>query len=539
MDKTDFKEVAAAALNAADGLLAEWLPGGKYRGHEYVACNPTRADQKAGSFTINTHSGVWSDFATGDSGGDLISLYAYLFCSGRQGDALQAVAERLRVGNFAKADRQPYSAAAKKGDNKHPVAPFDEAHLAALPLSRAYDFARRGREEGFRAVYRDAEGRPLCVVQRFFDEGGGKTDLPFALCYDGGRREYVWSNRRIADPQPLFGLDDLAARPSDGVLLVEGEKCRLAAREYARQRQLVAVSWLGGSSGWKKANWQPLAGRDVVIWPDCDSQRQPLTRKEAADGLRLEDKPYLPWHEQPGMKAALGIAEKLHGMGCRVKMVKVPEPGLWPAGYDIADALEVGAAFCPSIGDILIDSPEDGVFRRLSADAAHAAEDGAGNGWRDDELVDSDERESAMLADLLENYRQIGQKQKVVNYQTGETFTRAQLVRAFSELSVNCWFRADVRKIISEVQAEIHIKQCKLKAKAEYDRLGGMLDRYIYLDGTTDAYDTALDMVVSLAAVKAANAEDFEDWNRSEQRMVCPIKNLVFEPALVKGVLKD
>ena len=45
-------------------------------GHEYVARNPTRADRRPGSFKINLRTGRWADFATGDKGGDPVSLAA-------------------------------------------------------------------------------------------------------------------------------------------------------------------------------------------------------------------------------------------------------------------------------------------------------------------------------------------------------------------------------------------------------------------------------------------------------------------------------
>ena len=40
----DFSNISQAALNAAETLLAGWLPNGKRDGHEYKALNPTRAD---------------------------------------------------------------------------------------------------------------------------------------------------------------------------------------------------------------------------------------------------------------------------------------------------------------------------------------------------------------------------------------------------------------------------------------------------------------------------------------------------------------
>jgi|GEM_PF-782095 len=54
------------------------LPHGRCEGQEYVALNPTRHDNKLGSFRINLITGQWQDFATSDKGSDIVSLYAYL-----------------------------------------------------------------------------------------------------------------------------------------------------------------------------------------------------------------------------------------------------------------------------------------------------------------------------------------------------------------------------------------------------------------------------------------------------------------------------
>jgi hypothetical protein len=59
-------------------FIRNLLPNGKVEANEFVALNPTRLDKRLGSFRINVISGKWSDFATGDRGGDVISLYAYL-----------------------------------------------------------------------------------------------------------------------------------------------------------------------------------------------------------------------------------------------------------------------------------------------------------------------------------------------------------------------------------------------------------------------------------------------------------------------------
>ncbi len=59
-------------------IIRELLPEGRLVGREWVALNPTRTDRHAGSFRINVLTGFWADFATGDKGGDVIALCAYL-----------------------------------------------------------------------------------------------------------------------------------------------------------------------------------------------------------------------------------------------------------------------------------------------------------------------------------------------------------------------------------------------------------------------------------------------------------------------------
>ena len=90
----DFEAINRAALGRLPEILARWLPDGRAVGGEYVARNPTRADRRPGSFKINLRTGKWSDFATGDRGGDVISLAAYLAGTG-QAEAARELAAML------------------------------------------------------------------------------------------------------------------------------------------------------------------------------------------------------------------------------------------------------------------------------------------------------------------------------------------------------------------------------------------------------------------------------------------------------------
>lgn len=94
-----FERIARQAADRAETIVTRWLPDGRREGGEWVARNPRRADRNAGSFKINLRSGRWGDFATGDTGGDLISLAAFLFRID-QGEAARRVADMLGVSPY-------------------------------------------------------------------------------------------------------------------------------------------------------------------------------------------------------------------------------------------------------------------------------------------------------------------------------------------------------------------------------------------------------------------------------------------------------
>lgn len=331
----DFKRIASLALAAADTLVPQWLPDGKRSGAEWCALNPTRGDGKAGSFSVNLASGVWADFATGDKGGDLVSLYAYLHGL-NQGEAGRAVAAMVGATDaLASPDTRAHSAPAPAtvGDKRRtPWQALPQAPADAPPPPVAHSV--RGKPEASWA-YRRGDA-VLGWVYRFKTSDGGKEVLPlvWAQNADTGAEEWRWL--AMAVPRPLY-LPGGALRENAPVLVVEGEKCADAAmadQHVASAYQVV--SWPGGSKAWNKADWSWIAGRNVVIWPDADAQ----TDKAGA---------LLPADKQPGTVAAEGIAAELVRLGCQVRLVKLPAPGELPGGWDVADAIAQGMS-----GDALL-----------------------------------------------------------------------------------------------------------------------------------------------------------------------------------------
>ncbi len=160
-----------------------------------------------------------------------------------------------------------------------------------------------------RWAYRDANGALLGYVVRIEKEGG-KDILPLTCRREGGALKWRWKG--FPDPRPLYGLDQLAKRPEAPVLVVEGEKTADAAT--ALFPGFAVITWSGGSNATGKSDWSPLAGREVVIFPDADA---------------------------PGRKAADDVARRVNAAGAESVAV-VGVPTFLPEGWDLANAWPVG-----------------------------------------------------------------------------------------------------------------------------------------------------------------------------------------------------
>lgn len=343
--KVDFKLIAARALACVDSLLNTWLPGGKCEGHEYKALNPVRADRKLGSFSINTNTGAWADFADDAKGGDLISLYGYLH-------SLEPLAAAIEVAGqvgISVPDRLPKSAPAQAVHGvKTPSKPATEEAAKWVPVLPVPDDAPPApKAHPFRGfpdhvwTYRNGAGQVLGLIYRFTNSEGGKEIIPMNFCRHSATGAVDWRAISFVDPRPLY-IPGLVFTAEKTRLIVEGEKCADVAHELLQDRFDV-VSWPGGGKAVNKADWSAFGeGDKVIIWPDCDAQREKLSKEEKNAGLTREDKSFLPEAKQPGVIAAETLAQILMARGCAVRIVLIPAPGAVADGWDVADAVAEG-----------------------------------------------------------------------------------------------------------------------------------------------------------------------------------------------------
>ncbi|MDT9105863.1 hypothetical protein RSW49_23260, partial [Escherichia coli] len=173
----------------------------------YVVANPTRNDRNPGSFTINLRKGVWKDYATGDGGADLVSLYAYVFHNNDQGAAARELAQNLgvRIGDAETRQRAHDAKVHRIEDAKpEPVMPVP-AHASAPTFKHP-----RWGQPSTTWAYRDADGAVLMYVCRFDPEGERKQVVPYSWCkHPDGSERWTWRGITGAAARPLYGLDRL------------------------------------------------------------------------------------------------------------------------------------------------------------------------------------------------------------------------------------------------------------------------------------------------------------------------------------------
>ena len=270
------------------------LPSGKKSGGEWISLNPKRSDNSEGSFKINMRTHKWSDFATGDKGGDLLSLYSYL----HDLDYVEAARQIINNNEFKQMPtkkKKPVIVIKKKENAIFPI-PEEAKKKFQNHIQSKFQSEKYGDHEKSWS-YKNKDGKPLFIMSRYLKDGK-KNIIP---CYYSNKG---WRNGMPPiEKYPLFNLNEIT-KTKKKILLVEGEKCA-----EIRLDNLVVTTWAGGVNRVHLADWSPIKNKEVIIWPDNDDE---------------------------GLKAALKISMELN------KYIIIPIPSEKPKKWDIADAKEEG-----------------------------------------------------------------------------------------------------------------------------------------------------------------------------------------------------
>lgn len=192
--------------------------------------------------------------------------------------------------------------------------------MSETPQAAARRFSSAKLKDGFRPEalheYEDSDGKIIYYRIRLKHPDGRKWIRPMHANGHG----YALGEPEFSTGKPLYRLPDLVAHPDDAVWIVEGE---WTADALARMGLVVTTT--GAADSAARADWSPLAGRIVTIWPDDDA---------------------------PGLRYAQQCAAELRTVGASVdRIVDVAKLKL-PKGGDAVDWIERNPGADPN--DLLI-----------------------------------------------------------------------------------------------------------------------------------------------------------------------------------------
>ena len=304
----------------AVGLMhvKSWLSNGKQEGPEWVVLNPMRADNKEGSFKINTSTGKWADFAYDEAGNDVVSLYAYLNRAelepkaanykntegGIQAEAAKEILTRHDQSYFPGPDDN--FVPKKSGDFWDGFTCNTRAIKDAPdPIENIQYLQKHFGEYQKHWTFTDKKGLPFLIIARFLKDGK-KNDRPFTVWSRGKERKWRAKNLEGCK-NPLYGLPVFEARQNLPILMLEGQKNAEDALG-ALQEDFVCTSLYGGV---KNTDLEPLRGRTVYYWFDPDvAGRKKL--KQLKDALAEMDVIFHAVHSPTGKEQGWDISDAIH-----------------------------------------------------------------------------------------------------------------------------------------------------------------------------------------------------------------------------------
>ena len=267
------------------------------RGHEYVALCPFH-DEQSPSFYVLPQKQFFHCFGCSVSG----DVVAFL----QQFDGISFL-EACEVLSHQPASPLPMrpglKASSKEQDWISEVPPDTDPRPVSMTT-------RNHGEVTASWCYKTLEGAVWGYAARYEIVRDGVTKkavLQWTYGKSADETTARWACKHFSRLRPLYGLEHLY-QPDKQVLIVEGEKTVEAARVLFPT--MVVVTWPGGASAAKYADWAPLTERECVMLPDADPE---------------------------GKAAGLWICDHLDTLGCSVRMI-TPEPSR-AKGWDMADAL--------------------------------------------------------------------------------------------------------------------------------------------------------------------------------------------------------
>jgi len=183
--------------------------------------------------------------------------------------------------------------------------PLAEVLLAAIGNNHQKKQTTQRQSESENKIYHNLDSLRAAlpgevVLQHdYLNPVTGQPDLLVFRCQLNGENSYrpaypTKGGFRLAAPPkpwPLYARDAIA--DSDTVIVVEGEKCCDVLSEYG----ISATTNAFGAGKAEHADWTPLAGKNLILWPDHDVVGHNHMRQIQTILDTLDPKPRVAWLE--------------------------------------------------------------------------------------------------------------------------------------------------------------------------------------------------------------------------------------------------
>ena len=177
----------------------------------------------------------------------------------------------------------------------HPMQTKTASKLSALP--KAYP-----------TIKAMTAGLNVEAVHQYTDPDTRKVDMIVVRYRSSDRKRFLQAHPvpggfvKQAPPKPWPLYNRTRVRATDRVVWVEGEKCVHRLDKIG----IVATTAPGGAENADKANYTPLAGKIVHIWPDNDASGLKYAKTAAAMMEALDPRPQLYWIDPAGLALPQG-----------------------------------------------------------------------------------------------------------------------------------------------------------------------------------------------------------------------------------------
>lgn len=137
-------------------------------------------------------------------------------------------------------------------------------------------YAKNELKEGFKPlalhIYDDAKGTVIYMRIRLKHSDGRKWIRAFHFCSD--KNAWILGEPQFNHQKPLYHLGHIAKNPQRDVWIVEG-----AQKVDCLERLGCIATTSGGRASAATADWQPLCGREIIIWRDFDESAFVMCKK--------------------------------------------------------------------------------------------------------------------------------------------------------------------------------------------------------------------------------------------------------------------